>query len=130
MIATITLVSLIILAIVAIILLWYDDEMTGWLIVLILVCGFLLAISLAFGRSITKTDINKELQKKNQIEYILENAPSLFAIEQAEEYNYSIDYGNNYWCRFNIEDRDIYKIDIEKYISELSNKRLEEDNKE
>lgn len=123
MIATITLGSLIILAIVAIILVWYDDEITGWLIILTLVCGFFLAISLAFGGSITKTNITKKLLEKDQIEYLLENNLNLYVIEEAKEYNSSIDYGNNYWCRFTIEDRDIYKIDIDKYIIELSNKK-------
>ena len=31
--------------------------------------------------------------------------------------NDNVDFGNNYWCRFNIEDRSEYKIDIDKYIS-------------
>lgn len=75
-----------------------------------------LVMSLSTGKSITKKDITKYLTEKEQIEYILENKLSLYSIEQAKEYNHKIQEGNNYWCRFNIEDRGAYLIDIDSYI--------------
>lgn len=122
MIATILLGSLIISAIIGVILLRHDDEIVGWFIALLIFCGFFLAMSLAFGRSITKTNMTKSLQEKDQIEYLLENNPSLYVIEEAKSYNSDIEYGNTYWCRFTIEDRDTYKIDIDSYIKEWARK--------
>ena len=82
----------------------------------------LLAISLGNGISIKKQNIN--IQKKEYIEYALENNPSLYVFEQAQDYNREIEAGNNLWCRFNIEDRSEYKIDIDKYIRRNNNEKI------
>lgn len=83
---------------------------------LIIMCIILL-ISLNFGKSIYKQDNTKSIAKKEQIEYLLENNISSYVIEQAQKYNEEIDAGNNYWCRFSIEDRSEFKIDIDKYLN-------------
>jgi len=84
----------------------------------LLTIGFIIILvtSLFVGKSIAKKDTVKYLTEKEQIEYILENKISLYSIEKAKEYNRKVQNGNNYWCRFNIEDRSAYLIDIDSYI--------------
>ena len=115
----ITLIISVILVILGIILfiiaLLIDSEKalaTG--LCLILIPTFITITCLVFGKSIYKQDV--DLKEKEQIEYLLENRLDLYSIEQAEDYNKEIEFGNNYWCRFNIEDRSEYKIDIDKYL--------------
>lgn len=81
---------------------------------LILMPTFITITCLVFGKSIYKQNV--DLREKEQIEYLLENRLDMYAIAQAEDYNKAIEFGNNYWCRFNIEDRSEYKIDIDKYL--------------
>lgn len=85
------------------------------LTIFIVVC-VVLTISLTSGKSIYKKDNTKLIMEKEQIEYLLENNISFYVIEQAREYNREIDRGNNLWCRFSIENRDDYKIDIDNYL--------------
>ena len=89
------------------------------LTIFIVVC-VVLTISLTSGKSIYKKDNTKLIMEKEQIEYLLENNISFYVIEQAREYNREIDRGNNLWCRFSIENRDDYKIDIDNYLNKES----------
>ena len=98
-----------------------SENVAGLGIVGIVVCAFLIPVCLITGRSIHKKDISKDLLRKEQIEYLLENAPSLYTVEEARKYNNSIEEGNNYLCRFTREDRSEYKIDIDSYIKEWKN---------
>ena len=75
-----------------------------------------LFIALGQGISIYKCDNTKRLQEKEMIEYCLENNPSYYIIQEAEEYNKDVEQSNNYFHRFTIEDRSEFKIDIDKYI--------------
>jgi len=120
MIATIVIGLLLIIAILALILFCCNEIIEGISIIILLITGLIIAlvISLSMGKSFTKKDMTKYLTEKEQIEYLLENKLSLYSIEQAENYNYKIQQGNNYWCRFNIEDRSAYLIDIDSYIKD------------
>lgn len=79
-------------------------------------------ISLRCGMSIYKQ--RDMLLKKHIIETVLNNEVSYDIIKEAEKYNHDVQYGNNYWCRFNIEDRSEYIINIDSYL-EQSNKEGE-----
>lgn len=118
MIATIVLgISLIIVITLAIILCREESgEGIGTCAIFSIAFILVLILSLCAGESIYKQDNTKLLEEKEYIEYCLDSKPSLYVIEQAKEYNYKVQDGNNYWCRFNIEDRNEYLIDIDKYI--------------
>ncbi len=73
-------------------------------------------ISLSFGMSIHKQ--KNMLFKKYIIETVLNNEVSYDIIKEAEKYNHDVQYGNNYWCRFNIEDRSEYIINIDSYLEQ------------
>lgn len=74
----------------------------------------LIMISLGFGYTFNKED---KLREKKQLEYLLENKIDLYVIEKAETHNRNVTYGNNLWCRFTIDDREEYIIDINKYLT-------------
>ena len=58
-----------------------------------------------------------DIVEKKRIEYIIENTtPNWDALKEAQEYNKDVMSGNNYWCRFTIEDRSEWLIDIDKYL--------------
>lgn len=82
-----------------------------------IVCGLIVLTCLRVGRTVYKSDTDKLLAKKEAIELCLENKPSTFIIEEAETFNSNVDFGNNYWCRFSIEDRSEFKIDINSFLS-------------
>lgn len=118
MIATIFIGLLLILLIFLLIIFCIDGIADGAVF-----CGaasvvfiIILAVSLCTGKSIYKQDNTKLLEEKEYIEYCLDSKPSLYSIEQAEKYNNKVQLGNNHWCRFNIEDRSAYLIDIDSYI--------------
>ena len=98
-----------------------SDTAAGLGVAGIATCVLLIPICLITGRSIHKKDMSEYLLRKEQIEYLLENAPSLYTVEEARKYNNSIEQGNNYLCRFTLEDRSEYKIDIDGYIKEWKN---------
>lgn len=54
--------------------------------------------------------------EKQQIEIGLKTDAYLLFIDAAYKHNREINVGNNYWCRFTIEDREDFKIDIDNYI--------------
>lgn len=56
------------------------------------------------------------LKEKEKIEEILEYDTSYCVIEKAQSYNKSVNYLNNYFFRFTIEDRNDLLIDIERYL--------------
>ena len=123
MIATIVCSILVILAVLLIIVAFMIDNGSPVCASIILLCivALVLPISLVNGKSLYKQDMQDVLKKylveKEEIEYILENHPSMYIIDQAKAYNSKIEVGNNYWCRFNIEDRSEYLIDIDYYIN-------------
>ena len=61
------------------------------------------------------------LQKKENIEILLEYSLNEYTIEKALEYNYSVNEYNNYWFRFSIENRNEWLIDIDKYLKDVEN---------
>jgi len=73
-------------------------------------------ISLYLGMSIYKQ--KDMLLEKHIIEIVLNNEVSYDTIKEAEKYNRDVQYGNNYWCRFNIEDRSEYIINIDSYLEQ------------
>lgn len=83
----------------------------------ILACGGALILCLIDGGSIKKSSYDY-FEEKSQIEYLLENNPSMYVVKLAEKYNNKVQDGNNYWCRFTIENRDEYLIDIDDYIKD------------
>ena len=119
MIAVIVCSLLFILAVLLIIVaIVIADDTPVWVcIVLVCIVAFVLPISLVNGKSIYKQDVSEYIAEKEEIEYILENKPSMYIIEQAKEYNNKVQTGNNLWCRFNIEDRSEYMIDINSYFN-------------
>ena len=84
-------------------------------VVFILVCGGALTLCLTSGESIKKSSYDY-FEEKSQIEYLLENSPNMYVIKLAEKYNSKVQNGNDYWCRFTIENRDEYLIDIDTFI--------------
>ena len=117
MFATIVLGIIIILSIfLLIVCILSEDEHFGIPLGLTLFAIVMLIISLICGKSIYKQDNTDILFEKQAIEYCLENDNNIFIIEKAQKYNKEIDSGNNLWCRFSIEDRSEFKIDIDSYI--------------
>ena len=121
-------IALIVLGIIAIamilvgIALIVNDEdgfIGAFAFALILIC--ILVGCLMLGESIEKSNFDY-FEEKAQIECLLENHLNYDTIKKAKAYNDNVDFGNNYWCRFNIEDRSEYKIDIDKYIARESEK--------
>ena len=94
------------------------DELVGIGGGVLLAVILVITLPLLCGKSIYKTDTTKLLPEKENIEYLLETKPSLYAIKEAETYNSNIEFGNSYFCRFSKEDRSEFKIDIDKYISD------------
>lgn len=92
-----------------------DDGFVGaFAFASILIC--ILIGSLVLGGSIKKSKFDY-FEEREQIECLLENHLNYDTIEKAKSYNDNVEIGNNYWCRFSIEDRSEYKIDIDKYIT-------------
>ena len=76
-----------------------------------------LVISLASGGSVKKfNNEDKLLRERHKIEILLEVDYCYDTIKDAVNYNKKVDNGNNYWCRFKLEDRSYLKIDIDSYI--------------
>ena len=97
------------------------DDLVGFGVGVLLAVILVITLPLLCGKSIYKTDTTKLLTEKENIEYLLETKPSLYAIKEAETYNSNIEFGNNYFCRFSKEDRSEFKINIDKYISGENN---------
>ena len=89
-----------------------ENEFVALPIIVAIVSIIALSISLGWGNKSITT-----LEEKEQIECLLENHLNYDTIHRAKVYNDNVEFGNNYWCRFNIEDRSEYKIDIDKYIA-------------
>ena len=83
--------------------------------VLLFGCISLFVVALIGGKSIYKQDTTELLKEKTQIEYLLENNFNEAAIKMAEKYNEKVDSGNDYFFRFDIENRSEFKISLEKY---------------
>ena len=81
-----------------------------WSLIISFWCIITLVISYCIGYNLPNTF------EKYIIENELEQEVSVELIERALNYNKRIDFGNNLWCRFSIEDRNEYKIDIQYYI--------------
>lgn len=105
----------IIIAVIAIVN--YDD---GFLLSIGITCPAVFAVillaSLIIGSSIKK-DEKKYLYERHKIVLVLEQNLSEESINDAQKFNKEIDLGNNYWCRFSIEDREYLKIDINSYLN-------------
>ena len=97
------------------------DDLVGFGVGVLLAVILVITLPLLCGKSIYKADTTKLLTEKENIEYLLETKPSLYAIKEAETYNSNIEFGNNYFCRFSKEDRSEFKINIDKYISGENN---------
>jgi len=66
--------------------------------------------------------------KKEQYEILLtEGHLSKELFDEIEVHNSNIDFGNNLWSRFNIEDREEYKIDINEYLNKFKENRTYEE---
>ena len=119
MIALIVCIFLTILAVLLLILYskTLDEVLLSIGVPLFFVVGLVLFTSLGVGTSIHRQNTTKYIAEKEQIEYMLENKPSIYVIDQAKRFNNNIQCGNNYWCRFTIEDRSEYMIDIDSYVN-------------
>ena len=117
MIAVIISIILVIVGIVVIIYSCVNDNTLVYGVGFIMVAFWLSFAALINGRSIYKQDNTELLMEKQTIEYVLENEPDYYIFEKAKEYNREINKGNNYFCRFNIEDRSKLEIDIYKYFN-------------
>ena len=95
----------------------YDEEFCAFCCIFCwIVALFGVLISLEFGYY--SFDRESFLQEKAEIEYLLEkNNADLSLFREAEKHNIRVDNGNNLWCRFEIEDRSEYKIDIIKILT-------------
>lgn len=89
-----------------------DGEFAGG--VLLLAC--LLSVSLIFGY--TDYGNREEIIYKLQYEYSDET------ITDAENYNFRVKFGNNYWCRFSLRNEDLIDIDYYKNEAALKTKIL------
>ena len=76
----------------------------------------ILLTSLIVGSSIKKRE-KKYLYERHKIVLVLEQELSEESICDAQEFNKEIEFGNNYWSRFSIEDREYLKIDINSYLN-------------
>ena len=95
-----------------------DDGCVGGGVIFTIVPFAFVLLALLAGASIYKTNTKKKLEEKRYIEYCLETQPSYYVIQEAEHYNNSIERGNNYFCRFNIEDRSEFIINIDDYLKD------------
>lgn len=104
----------IILSIIAFIWAWIEGKTDvypwciGWVLGLLSVITIFLYLGYSF---------KPNLQEKHYIETLLEQQPDLYVIEKAQEYNEDVNEYNDLWCRFTIEDRSEYLIDIDYYIN-------------
>lgn len=114
MIATIICGCLIILSCVLIFLtVKYDaEDILGVILIFLLVSNSIVLM----GSLLSGYSFEPNLQEKHAIETLLEVDPNLYNIEKAKEYNKDVQFGNNLWCRFTIEDRSDYLIDIDIYL--------------
>ena len=114
MIATIICGCLIILGCVFLFLAVKYDAEDIWNAILI----FLVVSNsiILLGSILSGYTFEPNLQEKHAIETLLEVDPNLYNIEKAKEYNKDVQFGNNLWCRFTIEDRSEYIIDIDSYL--------------
>ena len=125
MIAVIISIILVIVGVVVIIYNHVNYSITSGLGLLCITVAFWISLTaLIIGQSIYKQDNTKLLMEKQTIEYVLENKPDYYIFEKAKEYNHEVNNGNNYFCRFNIEDRSEFEINIGKY---LVNKKYKEE---
>lgn len=121
MIATIIGILLILLGITLLIFAIKEGESELIPMLLTILGIFVIAVSLVIGSSPYK-EKDKYLAKKHIIESAMQMEVSYGTIKEAEKYNRSIEGGNNYWCRFNIENRDSLKIDIDGYLKDIDRK--------
>ena len=89
-----------------------ETEICAWSIAFFLGSVLVITISLWSGYS-----FKPNLEEKHYIETLLEQQPDLYVIEKAQEYNEDVNEYNDMWCRFTIEDRSEYLIDIGYYIN-------------
>lgn len=114
MIATIVCGTLIILSFILFLLaIKYDADGIGKFILLLLLIS---SSCVLIGSLLSGYTFEPNLQEKQAIETLLEVDPNLYNIEKAKEYNKDIQFGNNLWCRFTLEDRSEYIIDIDIYL--------------
>lgn len=92
------------------------------------VAVIILLASLMAGSSIKKYE-KKYLYERHKICIVLEQELSEETISDAQEFNKQIEFGNNYWCRFSIEDRAYLKIDINSYLKNKEDLENENSNK-
>ena len=59
----------------------------------------------------------EEIIETERYEYMLENGKiDTELVKDIFEHNRSVEIGNNLWCRFTIEDRGEYIIDLDEYL--------------
>lgn len=114
MIATIVCGCSIILSfIVFLLVIKYNEDDLGTFISLLLLIS---SSCVLIGSLLSGYTFKPNLQEKQAIETLLEADPNLYNIEKAEEYNRDVQFGNSLWCRFTVEDRSEYIIDIDIYL--------------
>ena len=89
-----------------------ETEICAWCIAFFLGSVLVITISLWSGYS-----FKPNLEEKHYIETLLEQQPDLYVIEKAQEYIEDVNEYIDLWCRFTIEDRSEYLIDIGYYIN-------------
>ena len=97
----------------------HEDSLWTLGIFVFVLFSAMLLLGLNAGESIYKQDLKRINARKESIVLTLENSPSTFIIKEAEDYNRDIEHGNNYFFRFNIEDRSEFLIDIDSYLRKL-----------
>ena len=105
-----------------------DDVLGATGIILFMCAVLIIVLPLYMGKSIYKQNNTDLLYEKESIEYLLENNPTYHTYEKAKEYNDKIDNNNNYFCRFNKEDRSEFKINLDKYIITIDKETNNESN--
>ena len=96
----------------------------SYLVVYMLCVAF--AIFMIKGLNKPYTQSEKMQYKKTSIEYKLSYYDKLFYdyIEEAKEYNRDVNHGNNKGVRFKVEDRTEYMINIDFYVNEFNNRKV------
>lgn len=78
----------------------------------------ILAVSLCNGYIPYHSDI---LKKKEDLIVLYQNCPCKSHIRDIIYHNNKVENGNNLWCRFTIEDRSEYKINITELLKGVEN---------
>jgi len=81
-----------------------------------------MTVALCIGYSNPFTVVKTLADKRELIEFRIKTDTELNidTLNKIRDYNNDVNYANNYWCRFNIEDRTVYLIDEQEYINSFN----------